>query len=228
MSLADHPISPSWPGWPRRLRITLEASDPGWLRLTQSLKTVLAVLLTMGILYAIPPADLFLARLGAGFLMQCGEGINRRRQRITFLICGLAAIGLASLGALASSSRELRELLVIVVAFLTFYLRRFIPHRPGFTAYGFVLCLLATVFPGGSERAVSHAEVMAIAFLVAFAVFFRVRPPNPFDAFDVGTRIFCSGVAGFLRSIATNPLGERTGRSEHLVKRATIQPGPGR
>jgi hypothetical protein len=152
--------------------------------------------------------------------MQCGEGVSRRRQQLTLLTCGLAAVALVALGAAASSRQELRELLVIVVAFLTFYLRRFIPRRPGFTAYGFVLCLLATVFPGGSEQALSHAEVLAISFTVAFAVFFIVRPPNPLEAFAVGTRIFCSSVANLLEALAENPTGKRAGRCEHLVKRA--------
>ena len=62
--------------------------------------------------------------------------------------------------------------------------------------------------------------MLAIAFAVAFAVFFIVGPPNPLEAFAVGTRIFCSSVADLLEALAEDPPGKRTGRCEHLVKRA--------
>ena len=209
-----------WAGGFERLWLTLEAMDPDWLRLTQSLKTVLAVVLTLAIIYPFTGSDLFLSAIGAGFLMQCGEGANRRRQQLTMLICGLALILLAVLGAAANSHREAKEALVIVVAFLTFYLRRFIPRRPGFTAYAFVICLLATVLPGGREQAITHAEVLAAALLVAFVVFFFIRPPNPRRAFAVSTRVFCRSVADLLRAIGRQSNAIEAGKFEHLVKRS--------
>ncbi|CAN5390682.1 hypothetical protein BH10PLA2_BH10PLA2_11630 [soil metagenome] len=220
MSLSCKPRNIESAGRLERLRLILEASDPGWLRLTQSVKTVVAVLLTMGIIYSLAPGDLFIGSVGAGFLMQCGEGVSRRRQQITLVTCGLAFIALAALGAAAGSHRELKEILVIVVAFFTFYLRRFIPRRPGFTAYGFVLFLLSTVFPGGRDQALSHVEVLAIAFIVTYTVFFFVRPPEPLRAFAIGTRLFCSSVADLLHTLSLASPGERADRCEHLVKRA--------
>jgi hypothetical protein len=220
MSLSCKPRNTESAGWLERLRLILEASDPGWLRLTQSVKTVVAVLLTMGIIYSLEPGDLFLGSVGAGFLMQCGEGVSRRRQQITLVTCGLAFIALAALGAAAGSPRELKEILIIAVAFLTFYLRRFITRRPGFTAYGFVVFLLSTVFPGGRGQALSHVEVLAIAFIVSYAVFFFIRPPEPHRAYAIGTRIFCSSVADLLHTLSLARPGERADRCEHLVKRA--------
>ena len=224
-----------WAGGLERLWLTLEAMDPDWLRLTQSLKTVLAVVLTLAVLYPFAQGDFFLSAIGAGFLMQCGEGANRRRQQLTLVICGLALILLAVLGAAANSHRELKEALVIVVAFLTFYLRRFIPRRPGFTAYGFVICLVATVLPGGRQQEFSHAEALAAALLVAFVVFFYVRPPNPLRAFAVSTRVFCRSVADLLRTLGEPSNGVTAAKFEHLVKRAlrhsqaladSLVPGP--
>jgi hypothetical protein len=203
-----------------RLWLTLEAMDPDWLRLTQSLKTVLAVVLTLGIVYPFASSDSFLSAVGAGFLMQCGEGANRRRQQLTLVICGLALILLAVLGSAANSHREAKEALVIAVAFLTFYLRRFITRRPGFTAYGFVVCLLATVLPGGRQQAVTHAEALAVALLVAFIVFFYLRPPNPLRAFAVSIRVFCRSVADLLRSLGGRSNPQTVAKYEHLVKRA--------
>jgi hypothetical protein len=224
-----------WAGGLERLWLTLEAMDPDWLRLTQSLKTVLAVVLTLGILYPFAGGDLFLSAVGTGFLMQCGEGANRRRQQFTLVICGMALILLAVLGAAASSHREEKEALVVVVAFLTFYLRRFITRRPGFTAYGFVVCLLATVLPGGRQQAISHAEALAVALLVAFVVFFYLRPPNPLRAFAVSTRVFCRSVADLLRALGGQSNAITAAKYEHLVKRAlrhsqalsdSLVPGP--
>ena len=209
-----------WAGRLERLRLTLEAMDPDWLRLAQSLKTVLAVVLTLGIIYPFAPDDSFLSAIGAGFLMQCGEGANRRRQQLTLIICGLALILLAVLGAAANSHREAKEALVIIVAFLTFYLRRFITRRPGFTAYGFVVCLLATVLPGGRQQAVTHSEALAVALLVAFVVFFYLRPPNPLRAFAVSTRVFCRSVADLLRALGGQSSANTVAKYEHLVKRA--------
>ncbi len=217
-----------------RLRLGIEANDPNWLRLTQSLKTVLAVLVTMGIVYWLAPADLFLACVGAGFLMQCGEGLDRRRQQRTMLICALAAIALAATGAMAGAHLLLRDILIVVVAFFTFYLRRFVPRRPGFTAYGFVLCILATVLPGGPEHAAQHAQVLAIASTLAFLVFFFIRPPKPPQAFAAGTRVFCSCTADLLRVLVDSGSAPRTAKFKHLVQRAlrfnqaladSLQPG---
>lgn len=217
-----------------RLRLTLHANDPSWLRLTQSLKTVLAVLLTMGIVYWLAPADLFLASVGAGFLMQCGEGVDRRRQQMTMLVCALAAITLAATGAMAGAHLLLRDILIVGVAFFTFYLRRFVPRRPGFTAYGFVLCILATVLPGGAEHGAQHALVLAVAAVVAFVVFFFIRPPDPPRAFAVGTRVFCSCTADLLSVLVDSSPALRAARYQHLVQRAlrfnqaladSLQPG---
>ena len=207
-----------WAGKLERLQLTLEAMDPDWLRLTQSLKTVLAVMLTLAIIYPLAPGDVFLSAVGAGFLMQCGEGANRRRQQITLIIFGLAVILLAVLGAAANSHREAKEVLVIVVAFLTFYLRRFVTRRPGFTAFGFVVCLLATVLPGGRQQAVSHTEALAVALLVAFVVFFYLRPPNPLRALAVSTRVFCRSVADLLRALGGQSDARTVAKFEHLVK----------
>jgi hypothetical protein len=203
-----------------RLWLALEESDPDWLRLTQSLKTVLAVLLTLGMIYPFAPDDSFLCAVGAGFLMQSGEGANRRWQQLTMVISGLAIIIVAVLGAAASSHQELKEALLIVVAFLIFYLRRFVPRRQGFTAYGFVVCLLATVLPGGGAQALTHAEVLAAALLVAFFVFFFIRPPNPLRAFAVGTRVFCVSIADLLRTLGIKSEAKQVAKFEHLVKRA--------
>lgn len=210
----------NWTSGLERLWLAWEASDPDWLRLTQSLKTLLAVLLTMGIVYLLAPGDLFVSAIGAGFLMQCGEGVTRRRQQLTLVLCGLAVMVLAAFGAAVSSHREAREALIIAVAFLTFYLRRFVPRRPGFTAYAFVVCLLATVLPGGRDRALMHTEVLGIASIVAFLVFFYIRPANPIQAFAAGTRIFCTTVANFLYSLGPECDDRQAAKNQHLVKRA--------
>jgi hypothetical protein len=209
-----------WSGARQRLWLAWQASDPDWLRLTQSLKTVLAVVVTLGIVYPLAPGNVFLSAIGAGFLMQCGEGTTRLRQQLTLLLCGLALMLLASLGAAASSHRELREALIIVVAFLTFYLRRFVTRRPGFTAYAFVVCLLATVLPGGREQAVRHIEVLGVALTVAFVVFFYLRPPNYRNAFAAGTRVFCACVGSLLRVLDVESDPQESTSYQHLVKRA--------
>jgi hypothetical protein len=219
MDLSNSPTRLSWSGARERLWLAWEASDPDWLRLTQSLKTVLAVVLTMGIVYPVLAEDVFVSAIGAGFLMQCGEGATRRRQQLTMTVCGLALVLLAALGAAVSAHREAREALIIVVAFFTFYARRFVPRRPGFTAYAFVVCLLSTVLPGGASAAISHAEVLGIASGVAFLVFFYIRPPNPVRAFAAGTQIFCTSAANYLRTLGPECDLALSAKHQHLVKR---------
>ncbi len=175
------------------------ARDPGALRLTQGLKTVLAILLVLALLCRIAPNALVSGALGTGVLMQCAEGTTRRQRMGTMFVSGLILILLAFVGAILDGHHEIKEVLLVVVAFLTFYVRRYVPGKPGFTNYGFVIFLLASMLPGGLEQAATNAAVLAAALAVAFPVFFVIRPPDVLGAFAEAVRARCAGMVVLLR-----------------------------
>jgi hypothetical protein len=191
------------------------ARDPGALRLTQGLKTVLAVLLVLVVLRPfVPFYQMLPGALGTGFLMQCGEGTTRRQRQLTMVVSGLVMILLAVVGGMLEGYEEIKEILIVVVAFLTFYVRRYVPGKPGFTSYGFVTFLLASILPGGLERAAMNAVLLVVALVVAFTVFFLIRPPDVLGAFAQTVRARCAAQAVLLHqpSVAATNLSSRIQR----------------
>ena len=168
MEQSNNQLVNGWTSGLERLWLAWEASDPSWLRLTQSLKTVLAVVLTMGIVYPLASGDMFVSAIGAGFYAVARGPFD---QQLTLI--QVSVMVLAALGAAFDSTAKPKKCLIVGVAFLTLSPFRF--RRPGL-AYAFVVCLLATVLPGGRECTMMPKYLCGSGRGLSF---FYIRPPNP-------------------------------------------------
>jgi hypothetical protein len=118
------------------------------------------------------------------------------------ILTGLAMMALVTLGGVLEGERLVREGLVVVIAFGAFYVRRFVPHRAGFTTFGFVLYVVSTVLPGGWSRVGEHLLAQAGGLAAAFVVFFFVLPRDLGRAFRHAVCLFSAATGNFLRAVA--------------------------
>lgn len=182
----------------RRWTGALQERDPGLLRLTQALKTVLAVVVSLCIFYRSPTETRLFAAISTAFLMQCTSTGSRRRQQETMLISGLSMILVAGLGSGLFRHPWAQHLLLIVLAFIVFYVMRFLPDQNQFPTFGFILCLLAIHLGGGTAGAGRDVLASGVALPVSFSTFFFLRPPNRLAAFMDATAMFCADAASAL------------------------------
>lgn len=205
--------------------LRLRERDPGLLRLTQALKTVLAVLISLAIFYGSPTEKRLFAAISTAFLMQCTSTGGRRRQQLTLLVSGLSMMLVAGLGAALYRFPWAQHLLLVALALAVFYVIRFLPDQNQFPIFGFILCLLAIHLGGGSAGARADVMAVAVALPVAFATYFAIRPPDRLAAFIEATRLFCLETAAALdvlrrlqiRPGDSNPLGPIQGRMQRLI-----------
>lgn len=188
----------------------LRVFDPGLLRLTQAFKTLAAVLIVLALFHSATLQTKLFGGIGAGFLMQCTSTGTRRRQQLTMSVTAICMIAAVGLGSGLSGHPRLQDALLVALAFIAFYVRRFLPDQNMFPVFGFVLCLLATALPAGWERARGEMLALAVAFPVAFGIFFYVAPPDRLRAFADALEMFFARSSEFLRSLSG---ALRTGRS---------------
>jgi hypothetical protein len=123
-------------------------------------------------------------------------------------LTGLAMIVLVCLGNGLHGFRLAQEGLLVVAAFLAVYLRRLVPGQAGFPLFGFVLCVLSTVLPGGWAQAGEFGLALAAGLVVAFGMVFFVLPLDRRRALRSTARIFCAHAGGSLRALAGRAAGE--------------------
>jgi hypothetical protein len=161
-----------------RLRRGLALVDPGGLRARQAGRTLLAVGLIL-VLFRHARLDTRLfAGLGTGLFMQCAEGAGWRVRSLTQIVCGWAMTAAAAAGTWLAGTEPWEWVLLTAVAFLAFALRRFVPRRAPVPLFGFVLCLLGTVLPGGPSALGPRVVALGTGLVLAVGVYSLVLPPD--------------------------------------------------
>lgn len=196
----------------RRLR----AADPGLLRLRNAVKSVAALGVTLAVFRFLAPAETLFAGISSAFLVQCYSGESRREQQmITMATSAVVMTLLTGLGAALRPHSLLQEVLVVAAAFGAHWVRNFIPGRPLFPIFGFVLVLLATALPGSWKGVMAGvAGGFPAAFVLRFFVWRRLKPQAFEGAVVLFTGETCRAVHLLVGAI-------ETGRTEYFDRKLT-------
>jgi uncharacterized membrane protein YccC len=159
-----------------QLLALLEARDPGLVSFTQATKTVLVLLLTLAVIFELPTEVRLLSLICTAFGMQCRSGRSRKEQAIVMTCCGLAIVGLVTLGSALSPFTGWPQALVIGVAFLVFFSQRFLPGNANYTVFIFICYLLAIVLPDGATQLKERGLGVGAGVLISLAVTFLLKP----------------------------------------------------
>lgn len=196
----------------RRLR----AADPGLLRLRNAIKAAGALTVTLVVFRFLGPAQTLFAGISSAFLVQCFSGESLRRQQMTTMAASAVVMTLLTgLGAALRPHVLLQEMLVVSAAFGAHWVRRFIPGRPLFPIFGFVLVLLSTAL-GGSWTGVMAgvAGGFPAAFVLRFFVWRRLKPQAFKRAVALFTAETCRAVHLLVEAL-------ETGRTQYFDRNLT-------
>jgi hypothetical protein len=196
----------------RRLRVT----DPGLLRLRNAVKAVAAVGVTLAVFRFLEPAQTLFAAISSAFLVQCYSGESpRKQQMMTMAISAAAMTLLTGLGAALRSHSLFQEMLVVAVAFGAHWVRNFIPGRPLFPVFGFVLVLLSTALPGSWQGVMAGVGGgFPAAFVLRFFLWRRLKP----QAFEGAVVLFTGETC---RAVHLLVSALETGRTEYFDRKLT-------
>lgn len=154
------------------IHLAWHASDPGLLRLIQAGKTVLAVILAFALFWKAPREARLFASIGAAFIMQCTPAGTRRLRQGAMLLSGCAMTLVVGIAAYLAPHPLFRDALIVVLAAVVFWVRRFLPGRDSFPIFAFTLSLIASELNGGPEGWAWEALAVASATGIAFVIFF--------------------------------------------------------
>lgn len=156
----------------RQLRIFLWRIDPGNFRLKQAAKTILAILITLGLLSNEQLTTKLIACLACGFSMQGIVAKSYSFRVFQVILFDLIYCAVFLLGLVLRDSPHLTSATLIVLGFTVNYCRRFGLQTSMAPLMAWTLCFLATILPLDSTNEVqmsTHALItglMVSAFIV--------------------------------------------------------------
>ncbi len=142
------------------------------------------------------------AGMGAAFLMQCSSTGPRKRQMLTMIITGISMMVAVGLGSGLEAHKLAQDVLLAVVTFTVFYVRRFLPDQNMFPLFGFILFVLSTALPGGWARARMEMVAMAAGIPVTVAIYFFIYPHWPAVGFRDSLQLFLGKASFFMRALS--------------------------
>lgn len=129
------------------MRAFFWSMDPGHFQLKQSLKTILAILISLWLMRDEAMITKLMAGAAAGFSMQ-GVVARTWMMRITHVIFFMLINSVAfSLGLLVRESPVGTAITLVILGFLVNYIRRFGLENSLAPLMAWVLCFLATILP---------------------------------------------------------------------------------
>jgi hypothetical protein len=182
----------------QKLRL-LREPDPGLLRLTQACKTVLAVVISIALYWHASLQTRMFAAAGSAYIMQCSSTGPWRRRQLTMLVSGLSIDAAVGIAGMLEGQPWSQDLLLVGVAALAYYFRRFLPDKNQFPIFGFTLCVLAAVLSTGWRQGLHDMLAVATAIPIAFAIYFFLLPPSIVGAARDEIRYFCLHAAELLQ-----------------------------
>ena len=163
----------------KRLALFLWDIDPGYFRLKLAAKTVLAILIALGLVNDEPLVTKAMASLVCGMSMQ---GVNakpfwsRVKQVILFDFAYFAAFGL---GLFIRDHAEIKAIVLIILGFAVNYLRRFDLQHSMAPMMIWLLCFLATILPfSATSQAWTHLHEIVVGLVISALVLLFIFPEN--------------------------------------------------
>ena len=140
------------------------------------------------------------AAAGSAYIMQCSSAGPLRRKQVTMLISGLAMAVVVGVGRRIKGYTWLQDGVIVCVAALAYYFRRFLPDQSQFPVFGFVLCVLAAVLSTGWRQGLHDMLAIATGLPIAFVTYFFILPPSIVRAARDQIRYFREDAAELLQA----------------------------
>jgi hypothetical protein len=188
-------VTPAWPL--ARVHATVSTAlhqwDPGLLRLYQAFRTILAVGLIHILFYTAAVNTTLFASLATAFISLARDEGSRARQQVIMILTTGAMCLLGSVATTVRSSEVAVCILLSIVAFAAFYVRKFLMGPGGFSLFLFTFTLLSAALPVNLRTVLLASPAGG---LVAFVVTFWIVPDrDESKAVRDGVRSVCKMLA---------------------------------
>ncbi|MFB7505835.1 FUSC family protein [Streptomyces broussonetiae] len=168
------------------MRDRLAASDPGLLRLTAGLRTVVAIALTLAVLAALRvPVPHLVAGAMAAMVSTFAIREKQRSQQAVTLALGLpVALASVSLGALLNERVVIGDLFFVALIFAAVYSRRFGDRGTALGLIGFQIYFLSLFVHATGSALPGLYGVICMAFACSALARFVLLPQTPAGTLD--------------------------------------------
>ena len=176
--------------------------DPGFFRLKQAFKTVIALLLLGIITYTMPQFAKFFSALAAGFAMQAIVG-DTRKQQIKFILLAYPIYLLCFfLGYFTKTNILLSSVFLVALGFLAIYVKKYGAAFFFAPIIAWCFAFLATILPVYSLSIGMLIFYMLLGMLIGALVYLFIFPELKSSLFDSNLRKFFHAYAMTLQWLA--------------------------
>ncbi|MEU9400071.1 FUSC family protein [Streptomyces sp. NPDC048242] len=170
----------------------LSASDPGLLRLTAGLRTVIAIAMTLVALGLLrfPVPQLVAGAMAAMSATFAVREVDRRPQVITLALCVPVAFAAVSLGAVLNQWPLVSDICFLLLIFCAVYGRRFGDRGTGLGLIGFQVYFLSLFVRATVDLLPSLFVVISVAFVCSALARFVLLPQTAAGTLDRLRRAF--------------------------------------
>lgn len=174
--------------------------DPGFFRFKHAFKTVFAVVLSVLLFIKASLLTQVLVGMAAGFSIQGISGEGYRGRLLSIVIADFSFVAGYLLGASVNTYPRLSGLLLVVLAFLAMYVRRFGPRFAVFPILVWVFCFLGSILPEGTLFEILwHGASLLPVFIISGVVYFFLFPEKKKELFYNNMQAIFSSYASSLR-----------------------------
>jgi hypothetical protein len=168
----------------QRLLRFLQKNDPGLFRLTHAAKTILAIALTLSVLYPCGQKAMLYGGLTSGFSMQGIIDYKRSKQMLSALIFYVYTLIAYTAGAFAKPDPHIVMLVLATFGFLAFALSIISQRFKAFPIFTWIICYLSTIFQSkGGFDVFRQEQFLLVGFCFSFLVSFFVFPKHNITLF---------------------------------------------
>ncbi len=180
--------------------------DPGLLRSKRAFKTILACFIAVLLSFMFHDrVSAIAAGVVAGFSLQGIPGATRRQQMRSMLVIGLALVLSFTIANILHPYPLGISLLLIIVSFLCFYLRRFGAIFNIFAISVWATCFVGTVMPTETlSAALQHGLAALMGFTIAFIINFTLFPENRISSFLANLKTYFTHCSLHLQWLAVH------------------------
>lgn len=187
----------------------IESLDPGFLALRRSLKTFIAILVSVGVFWQTPGMAMF-AAISAMLISRSQTGFTIQERRFTMLVTGITIALLSVPVSLASQNDWIAVGYVLVASFTVFFLigKRVVPDFPAVSVLA--LSVVEMAFSHTIESGLRFAGLFLLTTAMVFILHFVVWPTRPRQRLKTQIGIITQNLNRYRRAIhAGYPDAER-------------------
>lgn len=202
----------------------INSFDPGFLALKRSLKTFIAVLISLAIFWHTPGMAMF-AAISSMLFSRSQAGFTIRERRFTMLATGITMVLLSMPVTLVSQNDWAAVAFVLMASFVTFFLigNRVVPDFPAVSVLA--LSVVEMAFSHTIESGLHFAGLFLLTLALVFILHFVLWPTRPRHRLKAQIAIITKNLLDYDRAIragypdeesgirATQVIGDRVRRS---------------